>query len=133
MKFELVPTVKCGDIIFLTERSNVRLLLGKYNTFKKSESSENSTDDFGFCHAYYNTYDQLIAIEFFPEADLRFNEKKLFMLSVKELASLLKTFDEAIVIDEYSIFSKALGICAEIDECDIKSILVCTADYYEGV
>jgi len=133
MKFELVPTVKCGDLIFLTERSNVRLLLGKYNTFKKSKTSENSTDDFGFCHAYYNAYDQLIAIEFFPEADLRFIGEKLFSLSSKELASLLKMFDEKVVIDEYSIFSKALGICAEIDEGDIKSVLVSTADYYEGV
>jgi hypothetical protein len=133
MNFEIVPIVKCGDLIFLTDRANVRLLLGKYNTFKKSKTSENLTDDFEFCHAYYNTFDQLIAIEFFPEADLRFSGEKLFSLSAKELVNMLKTFDEAVVMDEYSIFSKALGICVEIDEGDIKSVLVSTADYYEGV
>lgn len=130
MKFELLPTVKCGELDFLTDRANVRLLLGKYDTFIKSKSSENSTDDFGFCHAYYNTSNQLIAIEIFPEADLRFNEEKLFSLTVKELENQLKSYDDAVVIDEYSIFSKTLGICVEIDEGDIKSILVCTADYY---
>jgi hypothetical protein len=131
MKFELVPTVKCGELAFLTDRANVRLLLGKYNTFIKSKSSENSTDDFGFCHAYYNKSNQLNAIEFFPEADLRFNGEKLFLLPAKELTNLLKSYDEAVVIDEYSVFSKDLGICAEIDEADIKSVLVCTADYYD--
>lgn len=110
----------------------MRKLLGKYNTFIKSKYSENSTDDFGFCHVYYNTYNQLIAIEFFPEADLRFNVEKLFSLSAKELANLVKPYDESVVIDEYSVFSKALGICAEIDEGDIKSVLVCTADYYDN-
>lgn len=130
MIFELVPTVKCGELDFLTDRANVRLLLGKYDTFIKSKSSENATDDFGFCHAYYNTSDQLIAIEFFPEADLRFNGEKLFLLSANELSNLIKTHDEVVVIDEYSVFSKKLGICTEIDEGDIKSILVCTADYF---
>ncbi len=131
MKFELVPTIKCGELAFLTERSNVRKLLGKHSTFKKSKLSENTTDDFGFCHVYYNTSNQLIAIEFFPEADLRLYGKKLFSLSAEEFINLMKSYDEAVVIDEYSIFSKALGICAEIDEGEIKSVLVCTADYYD--
>lgn len=131
MVFELVPTIKCGELAFLTDRENVRLLLGKYDTFIKSKYSENSTDDFDFCHAYYNTSNQLIAIEFFPEADLRLYEEKLFMLPVEELENLLKLYDDAVVKDEYSIFSKPLGICAEIYEGDIKSILVCTADYYD--
>jgi hypothetical protein len=51
-------------------------------------------------------------------------------MSAEELENLLKSYDDAVVIDEYSIFSKALGISTEIDEGDIKSILVCTADYY---
>lgn len=130
MIFELEPTIKCGELIFLADRANVRKLLGKFSTFIKSKFSENSTDDFGYCHAYYNKSDQLIAIEFFPEADLRFKGEKLFSLSVSYLSNLLKSYDEAVIIDEYSIFSKVLGICAEIDEGDIKSILVCTADYY---
>ncbi len=130
MIFELVPTIKCGELVFLTDRANVRKLLGKHSTFKKSKLSENTTDDFGFCHVYYNTSNQLIAIEFFPEADLRLYENELFLLTAKEMANLLKLHDEAVVVDEYSILSKSLGICAEIDEDDIKSILVCTADYY---
>ena len=130
MKFELVPTVKCSELAFLTDRSNVRKLLGKYSTFKKSKLSENTTDNFGFCHVYYNTTNQLIAIEFFPEADLRLYGEKLFLLTAEELANLLKSYDKAVVVDEYSVLSKALGIGAEIDESEIKSILVCTADYY---
>lgn len=131
MIFELVPTVKCGELAFLTDRANVRELLGKYSTFTKSKSSENSTDDFGFSHAYYNKFDQLIAVEFFPEADLRFSGGKLFSLPAKELKNLLKSYDEAVVIDDYSVFSKVLGMFAEIDEDEIKSVLVCTADYYD--
>lgn len=90
MIFELVPTIKCGELAFLTDRVNVRKLLGKYSTFTKSRSSENSTDDFGFCHVYYNMSNQLIAIEFFLEADLRLCGEKLFLLSAEGLANLLK-------------------------------------------
>jgi len=50
-------------------------------------------------------------------------------MSAEELENLLKSYD-VVVIDEYLIFSKALGISTEIDEGDIKSILICTADYY---
>lgn len=114
MIFEIVPTIKCGELDFLTDRVNVRKLLCKHSTFTKSKSSENSTDDFGFCHVYYNTSNQLIAIEFFLEADLRLYGEKIFWLSAEELANLLKSYDEAVIIDEYYILSKALGICAEI-------------------
>lgn len=131
MIFELVPTVKCGELAFLTDRTNIRELLGKYSTFTKSKLSENTTDDFGFFHVYYNASNQLIAIEFFLEVDLQLYGEKLLLLSAEELANLLKSYDEAVVIDEYSILSKALGICAEVDEGEIKSALVCTSDYYE--
>ena len=78
MIFELEPTIKCGELIFLADRANVRKLLGKFSTFIKSKFSENSTDDFGYCHAYYNKSDQLIAIEFFRKQIYDLKERNYF-------------------------------------------------------
>jgi len=128
--FMLVPTERCGDLDFLADRKTVRETLGKHKKFFKSKSSENSTDDFGFCHAFYSPADQLIAIEFFPEAELHYNGQELFELTAAELVKLLTTKDTATTADDYAITSKKLGISAEIDEGEIKSILACRADYF---
>ena len=127
---ELVPTVKCGELDFLADRKTVQETLGKHKKFFKSKSSENSTDDFGVCHAYYNTANQLIAIEFFPEAQVHYSGQELFKLTAAELIRLLKKKDSAATADDYAVLSKKLGISAEIDAGEIKSILVCTADYF---
>ncbi|MDR1042614.1 MAG: hypothetical protein LBL54_01765 [Clostridiales Family XIII bacterium] len=129
--FVLIPTIKCGEIEFLSNRARVRSLLGTYKTFLKSNTSENTTDDFGYCHAYYDSSNRIIAIEFFPEANLQYNEITLFLLTAKELTKLLESNDRDIQADNYSVLSRKLGICAEIDDDEIKSILVCTADYYD--
>ena len=128
--FTLVPAEKCGELDFFADRKIVRKSFGKHREFLKSKSSENSTDDFGFCHAYYNVADQLIAIEFFPEAKLYYNEQELFTLTAAGLIKLLKTKDAVTTADDYAVLSKKLGIGAEIDAGEIKSILVCTADYF---
>ncbi len=51
-----------GDVEFGMDRETVRSRLGKYTEFKKSEDSENTTDDFGFCHVYYDSENRLIDI-----------------------------------------------------------------------
>ena len=131
MIFELNPTIKCGEFNFYAERANVRLHLGKFKTFVKSKTSENSTDDFGFCHTYYDVSDCLIAIEFFPEADLLYDGIALFKQKPDKLTDILKLKDTAVYADDYSIMSKKLGICAEIGDGQVKSILVCTDNYYD--
>jgi len=115
---------------FLCRPKNRSEIVREAQRIFKSKSSENSTDDFGFCHAYYNVADQLIAIEFFPEAELHYNGQELFKLMATELIRLLKTKDAAATADDYAVLSKKLGISAEIDAGEIKSILVCTADYF---
>jgi hypothetical protein len=129
--FELIPTIKCGEVSFHTDRTSVRTSLGRYKTFRKSRTSENTTDDFGYCHTYYNQSEQLIAIEFFPETDLRYEGYELFKLTSAELASLICSNDAETIDDSYYLTSKKLGIGAEFDENKVNSILVCTSDYYD--
>lgn len=44
------PLKGFNQVEFGMKRETVRNLLGTFNEFKKTEQSENTTDDFGFCH-----------------------------------------------------------------------------------
>jgi hypothetical protein len=129
--FNLIPTVSCGEMAFLTPRDEVRMVFGEFTEFKKSKTSENSTDDFGFCHAYYNQSDELVALELFPEAVLKLDGCSLFELSPEGLFKLLSGKTKSVQRDDYSICSVALGVCAEVADGAIESILVCTEDYLD--
>ena len=130
-QYTLIPTISYGNITFNSERSSVRSYFGKYKTFTKSKLSENTTDDFGFCHTFYDPSNRLIAIELFPETSLIFDNTDLLKLTAEELVNKIIIRDENADIDTFSILSRKLGICADIEDGLIKSILICTSDYYD--
>jgi hypothetical protein len=129
--FELIPMVRCGEIEFLSDRVLVRKSLGNFTVFTKSKQSENSTDNFGYCHAYYNAENKIVAIEFFTGADLEYKSYKLFELTPDGLVSLLETDDKETIVDEFSVFSRKLGVRAEKTVDEIKSVLICAPGYFD--
>jgi len=54
MEIKAIPLKSVNGIKFGMKREEVRKLLGEYEEFKKSVLSTNTTDDFGYCHVYYN-------------------------------------------------------------------------------
>jgi hypothetical protein len=130
--FEIVPNVSCGGISFLSDRKTVRKTLGACTTFKKGITAKNTTDDFGFCHAFYDENDNLKALEFFPEADLRLGDNTLFAMASDSFVDLVKQIDNNADADEYYLVSKSLSIGAEFSGQGIKSILVGCEGYYDN-
>jgi hypothetical protein len=130
--FKIVPTVSCGGIPFFSDRETVRETLGNYTTFRKGGIAKYTTDDFGFCHAYYDGSDKLEVFEFFPEADLRFEDKALFTMTADDFVNLIRQKDKNVDADEYYLTSKKLSIGAEFSEQEIKSMLVGCEGYYDN-
>lgn len=71
-KITITPYSGIGLIKLNSDRLSVRKALGDYKEFKKTKSAVNSTDDFKWCHVYYDKNDKCVAIEIFFE-----NKEKL--------------------------------------------------------
>lgn len=54
MRFDAVPTTGVNEVKFGMNREKVRSLLGAVIEFYKFDDDANTTDDFGFCHVFYD-------------------------------------------------------------------------------
>lgn len=118
-----IPLEEVNGIKFGTDRKTVRSILGAYSEFKKSQFALNTTDDFEFCHVYYDEDNKFEAIEIF-DAEVYIDDKKIFPISVHELNEIIDDLD-----DELISLSKSIGIYAPdgVAEC----ILFGRKGYYE--
>lgn len=112
MVFQFVPYSAVGELKFSMERMNVRRILGlPSKEFKKTTSSKNTTDDYGKLHIYYNSEDELEAIEFFGKnSEVFFQSQNLCELNFKEAAALLSREDDNIEFESDGLVSNQLGI-----------------------
>lgn len=118
-----IPLEEVDGIKFGTNRKTVREKLGDYSEFKKTPFSDNTTDDFGFCHVYYDDNNKFEAIEIF-DAEVYIRERKVFPVNVNRLGDIIDDFD-----DELISVSKSIGIYAPDEEPE--SILFGCKGYYE--
>lgn len=127
-KFVINSLVSVGKINFGDSRDNVRKEFGDYKEFKKSRFSKNTTDGFNGFHVYYTQDNKVQAVEFFKEADLEFNGKKLFTMDYSEFDFK----DESIIKDNSSITYKTLGFSVySPSNSEVESILVFAKGYYD--
>lgn len=66
-KVSVTPLKSVNGVSFGSSRSTVRKEFGKFKEFKKSKTSVNTTDDFGWCHVFYDATDKMIAVELFAK------------------------------------------------------------------
>jgi len=129
-RVELLERV--GEIRFGVAREDVRKILGSYSEFKKSKFSKNTTDDFKFCHAFYDIQDKLEAVEFFPGMDVKLilNSTSLFELEYDRLVKYVKSIDDDVEINPDGIQSKkGISVYAPYDETET---ILLTAENYWG-
>lgn len=128
MQMIFIPNQSVGQISFGLERNKVKdILPGFKGEFKKNKYSMNTTDDFGYCHVFYDKNDQCIAIEFFESIDLLYNNHNLFELNVNEIKRLFND-----VYEEYgSYISVNSSIGFFVEGGKIESILLGCKDYYK--
>ncbi len=126
----IIPYDGIGKVHFGNNREIVRDNLGSYKEFRKTKFSTNTTDDFGFCHAFYTKDNTLEAIEFFPEAQLLYKDKALFSFSLSEI----KTFfaDNGIKEDDCGARFPKYGVSVYAPNGDkIESIMIYSKSYFD--
>ena len=127
MRINVVPTVKVGEVEFGMSREEVRTLLGKATEFYKFEDDSNTTDDFGFCHVFYDQDNKCEAIEIFSEAEVFCNGTLIFptdFITAQKAISDLEEDDEGLIS-----YSQSIGIYAPDGE--MESILFGKTGYYD--
>ena len=127
MQFRIVPSESVGKVLFGAERNEVRSILNGFKgEFKKSKFSKTTTDDFGYCHVFYNKDNQCNAVEFFEECELLYKGKDLFKISVLELKKLFPDIKE-----EYGSYISVMASIGVVFNGDaVESILIGCKDYY---
>lgn len=126
IRVDVIPTKEAGGIKFGMSRQEVRSILGNSMEFYKGDSEE-TTDDFGYCHVYYDDGDKCEAIEFFDEAEVYINGVLVFPIDKDVFAASFGEF----IQDEDGFISceNSIGIYAPDEE--MESILIGKKGYYE--
>lgn len=127
MKLNVIPTVSVNDVTFGMEREKVRSFFGDAVEFYKFDDDENTTDDFGFCHVFYDSDNKCEAIEIFNEAEVYVNDKLFFPNDfgvAKEIVNDLEEDDEGMIS-----YSTSIGIYAPDGE--MESVLFGKKGYYD--
>ena len=123
------PCVGFNNIQLNEKREDVRRKLVQFNEFKKNKFSQNTSDDFGDFHVYYDENDTIEAIEFF-EGNVYLNNEIIFPSSQIKLYNYLRKNDECTTLQDDSIFSEALCISAYAPGDEVESLLIFRTGYY---
>ncbi len=124
--FDVIPLVEVGGVKFGMKREEVRKIFGNAREFKKTRFSRNTTDDFGFCHVFYNGNDECEAIEFFNGSELTMHGFVIMPSSIGELQKIITDLHE----EDGCLISSSLSIGITISSNEIESILFGCSDYY---
>jgi len=131
--FDFIPLTGIGNVVFGENRENVRNKLGAFQEFRKSRISKNTTDDFGFCHVYYDLENKCEAVEFTAsESAITWNGHNISSFNYCTLEKLAAEYDDEIVIDDSGFTSKKIqmGVYSP-DKKVVESILLSRDGYYE--
>ena len=104
-KITIEPLKKVGDIAFGMTRNEVRKVLGDAVTFMKTPDDDSLTDDFGFCHIYYDADDRCEAVEIWDAEVYIKNEIRI----IKHIGD-----------DLY----ESVALCINIEPADEKAIFI---------
>ncbi len=126
-QIQVKPLVSVGDIRFGMERAKVRSILGTAEEFKKTSSSKNTTDDFGFCHVYYDENDKCIAVELFNDVEVFIGSVSLFSSTFNELKTVLPDLQET--KSQYK--SKEFSCGFYVPNGEVETILFGIKNYYK--
>lgn len=121
------PLKEVNGIKFGMKREDVRKIIGEAKEFKKSKFSKNTTDDFGYCHVFYNDDDECEAIEIFNNTEVLINETVVFPINISEIKAIIKDLVE----EEGSFISKSQSIGIYAPNGNMESILFGNIGYYE--
>nr|DAT90258.1 MAG TPA: hypothetical protein [Caudoviricetes sp.] len=127
----IIPFKGINNIKFGMTRDAVRAKLNSdesiMNEFRKSNKSTNTTDDFGFCHVYYDSKNKCEAIELFNDKSVMINNDAIIPGNIDNIKKLIPDLNKN--GNEYISTSKSIGITTD-NKGNVKSILLARKDYY---
>ena len=128
-RINVTPLEKVGNITFGMGRDEVRNIINEpFTEFKKTKFSRNTTDDYGYCHVFYNSLNQCEAIEFFIDETVEIVVNNDFIIS-KEF-SLLKKYITDMEEDHGVYISKANSMGISLTDGEIETVLFAEKNYY---
>lgn len=126
MRLNVIPLESVENVKFGMVRSEVRSVWGDAQEFKKTPYSKNTTDDFGFCHVFYDESDRCEAIEIF-DAEVFVDGKQIYPISTKKALDLFPDLQE----DDDGLLSRDRSIGIYAPDHKMESILFGTEGYYD--
>lgn len=126
-KIIVEPLKEVNGVKFGMKRSDVRKILGNAREFKKSKFSKNTTDDFGFCHVFYNEDDECEAVEIFDDVKVYVEGTEVFPASIEKAKQILGQLKEE--DGNFVNVGKSVGISASSGK--MESILFGVKGYFE--
>ena len=127
VRINVVPLKEVNGIKFGMKRAEVRKILGEAREFKKSKFSKITTDDFGFCHVFYNTNDECEAVEIFEDIEVVIDGRIVFPGEIDTEKVAIDGFVEE--DGSWINAQKSIGIYAP--DKNMESILFGIKGYYE--
>lgn len=122
------PLTSVGPIKLGATREVVRAAAGPgFEEFRKSPSSDNTTDDYGSFHVYYDESNTCVAVEVFPEIEVVVDGEVVFPTTLDKAAAVIPSLardDDGLISTEHSI-----GVYAPYGE--MESILFGVRGYYD--
>lgn len=122
------PLTSVGPVKLGATREAVRAGAGpEFEEFAKSSSSENTTDDYGSFHVYYDKNDTCVAVEVFPEIEVLVDGKVVFPTTPDKAIVAIPSLERD--DDGLISFEQSIGIYAPYGE--MESILFGVRGYYD--
>ena len=114
-------------VSFGMKRKDVRSVFGTAKEFKKNKFSETTTDDFGFCHVFYNVEDECEAVEIFDDVKVEVDGAVVFPSDVETIKKQLPDLVE----EDGSLISKKFSVGIYAPSGKMESILFGAPGYYD--
>lgn len=127
VRINVVPLKEVNGITFGMKRAEVRKTWGEAREFKKSKFSKITTDDFGFCHVFYNTNDECEAVEIFEDVEVVIDGRIVFPGEIDAEKAEIEGFIEE--DGSWINTQKSIGIYAP--DKNMESILFGIDGYYK--
>ena len=127
MRIKAFPLVGIDKLKFGMKRHEVRSILGNSTEFLKTSEDKITTDDFGFCHVYYDEDDRCEAVEIFNENEVYIENSKVFPTDFSSAKKVIPSF----IQDDDGLLSYDLSIGIYAPDNEMESILFAKKGYYE--
>ena len=127
MRIKAFPLIGIDEIKFGMKRHEVRNILGNSTEFLKTGEDKITTDDFGFCHVFYDEDNRCEAVEIFNENEVYIGNRKVFPTDFSSAKEVVPTF----IQDDDGLLSYELSIGIYAPDNEMESILFAKKGYYE--